>query len=272
MGDLSRYNQAVQGYMRNGLSRQAAERQAGWDMARDLTQTAVQGGVRGIAFSAGGMAYGSGRQRSRGSYDVNDMAARAANGQIAGDSASRVDPSFTDTDLEIAEILQEDAPRKPFTYEVDSGIVEADEKVSNFDSQAKDAHYQNLVAYKNIDPELFRELETSGVKYTAEDVITLFKNHEGKLLWLEKGNQNAGLEHIMKHANDFASQGIHKNQIVDFIKTAIRDGKIVGYQCRGQGRPIYEVDYRGKTYRVAVRRGFYGKQNLLCYQPANFTD
>ena len=127
MGDLSRYNQAVQGYMRNGLSRQAAERQAGWDMARDLTQTAVQGGVRGIAFSAGGMAYGSGRQRSRGSYDVNDMAARAANGQIAGDGASRVDPSFTDTDLEIAEILQEDAPRKPFTDEVDSGIVEREQ-------------------------------------------------------------------------------------------------------------------------------------------------
>ena len=124
MGDLSRYNQAVQGYMRNGLSRQAAERQAGWDMARDLTQTAVQGGVRGIAFSAGGMAYGSGRQRSRGSYDVNDMAARAANGQIAGDGASRVDPSFTDTDLEIAEILQEDAPRKPFTDEVNGGRIE----------------------------------------------------------------------------------------------------------------------------------------------------
>ena len=198
MGDLSRYNQAVQGYMRNGLSRQAAERQAGWDMARDLTQTAVQGGVRGIAFSAGGMAYGSGRQRSRGSYDVNDMAARAANGQIAGDGASRVDPSFTDTDLALAEILQEDAPRKPFTDEVQGGRIELEP-----DTKPDNSNSDNSFILR-------------GTQYSPEYAQKLTDTHK-----TFKDNGYEASEHALNRIFGRINQGKIKSieQVVDVLKT-----------------------------------------------------
>ncbi len=37
--------------------------------------------------------------------------------------------------------------------------------------------------------------------------------------------------------------------------TAVTEGKIVGYQGRGTGRPIYEIEYNGKLQRVAVTVG-----------------
>lgn len=56
---------------------------------------------------------------------------------------------------------------------------------------------------------LLDELASSGVKYNADDVVTVMKNTDGKLMWLEKGNSKAGLTHILeRHADDFASQGV----------------------------------------------------------------
>ena len=56
----------------------------------------------------------------------------------------------------------------------------------------------------------FIELETAGVKFTKEDVLFVTKDKTGQLVWLEKGNQRAGLEHILNgsgntggHAADF---------------------------------------------------------------------
>ena len=48
----------------------------------------------------------------------------------------------------------------------------------------------------------------SGVKYNADDVVAITKTSNGKLVWLENGNANAGLEHIMNHADEFATKGI----------------------------------------------------------------
>ena len=151
MGDLSRYNQAVKGYMQNGLSREAAEKQAGWDAARELTSTALRGGIRGIAFAAGGMAFNAGRQRLGSSTDslyagnrrndaqVNDMAARAANGQIAGPGASKasVETDYTKEDFRTAQLLNQDAPRSPFTMESQSGIMGEKFRDNKLESTAK---------------------------------------------------------------------------------------------------------------------------------------
>ncbi len=37
-----------------------------------------------------------------------------------------------------------------------------------------------------------------------------------------------------------------------FVLNAVAYGEIVGYQGKGTGRPIYEYNYGGKTYHVAV--------------------
>lgn len=47
--------------------------------------------------------------------------------------------------------------------------------------------------------------------------MAITKTADGKLVWLEKGNSKAGLEHIMQHADQFATKGIPKEKISDFI-------------------------------------------------------
>ena len=42
------------------------------------------------------------------------------------------------------------------------------------------------------------------VKFNADDVVFVTKDKSDQLIWLEKGNDNAGLKHILnKHADDF---------------------------------------------------------------------
>jgi hypothetical protein len=82
----------------------------------------------------------------------------------------------------------------------------------------------------------------------------------GKIIWLEKGyvttTNAAGLKHILKeHGSQFVSGGIPASVIGTFVLNAVAYGEIVGYQGKGTGRPIYEYNYGGKTYHVAVTVG-----------------
>ena len=99
------------------------------------------------------------------------------------------------------------------------------------------------------------ELAKSGVKYNPNDVVAITKTADGKLVWLENGNKQAGLEHIMNHADDFAAKGIARGEIKDLVMTALEKGEIVGYQGKGTGRPIYEVVFKGEKQRVAITVG-----------------
>ena len=106
---------------------------------------------------------------------------------------------------------------------------------------------------------LLDRLASSGVKYNLNDVVAITKTADGKLTWLENGSDTAGLKHIIKeHGKDFANKGISKEQIPSYITQALSEGKVVGYQGRGTGRPIYEFSYNGATQRVAVTVGSNG--------------
>ena len=103
---------------------------------------------------------------------------------------------------------------------------------------------------------LIDEVQAHGDKITPSDVIGITKDQSGRIIWLEKGHiggKPSGLAHIMDaHESDFNSKGISSADISDFVLTAVSVGHIVGYQGKGTSRPIYEVDYQGKTYNVAV--------------------
>src|SRR5699024_5921088 len=45
--------------------------------------------------------------------------------------------------------------------------------------------------------QLLEELSESGVKYNPDDVLTVTKTSNGKVVWLEKGNSKSGFEHVM---------------------------------------------------------------------------
>jgi len=79
--------------------------------------------------------------------------------------------------------------------------------------------------------DLMKELEESGEKYSGKDVIFVVKQQNGKLAWLEEGNDGAGWKHIKRHIKDFREQGIDdEDSIVDLLREAILTGKMIGYQ------------------------------------------
>lgn len=108
----------------------------------------------------------------------------------------------------------------------------------------------------SLDKQLIEQLEKNGVKISKEDVIKITSlSDTKKIVWLEKGNANAGFEHILNHAGEFRQHGIPKMDIPDYLITALDQGKVVGYQGRGTGRPIYEFIYKGEKRRVAITVG-----------------
>ena len=73
---------------------------------------------------------------------------------------------------------------------------------------------------------------------------------------VRNGTDTAGLNHIItEHADDFLNKGITQEQIPDYVMNALENGKIVGYQGRGTGRPIYEFTYNGEIHKVAITVG-----------------
>jgi hypothetical protein len=83
--------------------------------------------------------------------------------------------------------------------------------------------------------------------------VEIGKDANGKIIFLENGNSRAGLRHIVDaHGSDFANIGVPHDKIADLVFTAVIDGKVVGTQ---RTRPIYEVLFDGKIYRIAVSVG-----------------
>ncbi|NDJ57636.1 filamentous hemagglutinin N-terminal domain-containing protein [Enterobacteriaceae bacterium 4M9] len=103
---------------------------------------------------------------------------------------------------------------------------------------------------------LFNEMATQGIKFTPENVVSAAKDNSGKIIFLEKGNSKAGLQHIVEeHGSQFAQIGVSEARIPDVVMKAVTDNKIVGYQGSGVGRPIYETIIDGKKYNIAITVG-----------------
>ncbi|MFU2164939.1 hypothetical protein ACMZ6Z_09235, partial [Streptococcus pluranimalium] len=107
-----------------------------------------------------------------------------------------------------------------------------------------------------INSDLVEELASQNVKYNPDEMIIIGKDSSGKILWLEKGNERAGLEHIIsRHGDEFIQKGIPLDSIPDYLMDSLEYGELIGYQGRGQGRPIYELTVNGEVKRVAITVG-----------------
>jgi uncharacterized protein YukE len=100
--------------------------------------------------------------------------------------------------------------------------------------------------------ELLAELAANGVKHDPDKVILIGKDGDGKIVFLESGNADAGLQHVMEHANQFADIGVPRAKVSQFVFEAATTGKIIGYQGKGTTRPIYELMFEGRPYKVGV--------------------
>ncbi len=115
------------------------------------------------------------------------------------------------------------------------------------------------VAPALLKQELIDELIASGVKVTPANIIFILKGPDGKIVFLETGDEDSGLAHIYgEHKADFANKGVSKDEIAPLLQKALTEGTVVGYQGRDQGRPIYEVSWNGKMIRIAITVGSNG--------------
>jgi len=103
-------------------------------------------------------------------------------------------------------------------------------------------------AKEDLNSSLLKELAHSNVKYNPDDVVTVIKNSDGKLIWLEKGNSKKGLIHILeRHADDFASQGV--DNIPKLLENVLSSKPInTGSNAKGL---FADYMFKGNKYRVA---------------------
>ncbi|SDL72922.1 hypothetical protein SAMN05216186_1291, partial [Pseudomonas indica] len=103
---------------------------------------------------------------------------------------------------------------------------------------------------------LIDELAANGVKFTPENVIAVGRSPSGQVVFLETGSSKAGLQHIIEeHGSQFVQMGVSEAQIPGVVMKAVTEGKLVGYQGSGLGRPIYELVINGEPQRIAVTVG-----------------
>lgn len=114
---------------------------------------------------------------------------------------------------------------------------------------------------KNETEDLIKELENNGVKFSKEDIVFITKDKTGQIVWLEKGNSSAGLEHILNgngktqgHADDFAKAfGVSKGEIPEYLNRVISHGEVISSILIEKGnREGFEriYYYEGKHYVV----------------------
>jgi filamentous hemagglutinin len=99
--------------------------------------------------------------------------------------------------------------------------------------------------------ELIGQLRARGVKHNPDDILGMARLSDGKIVFLEIGNDGAGWQHIRKqHAENFAARGIPENQIIDAVMAAVINGRILGNQ--GRSRTVYEIEFNGAIQYISV--------------------
>ena len=111
------------------------------------------------------------------------------------------------------------------------------------------------IAKKMREKTLIKELEKNQIKFSINDLVFITKCKTGKIVWLEKGSEKAGLAHIEKaHGDDFLKKGISKDKIPDLLLEVVNNGIDTGKKQgrHKNARPIYDVEFEGKKLKVAI--------------------
>lgn len=123
-----------------------------------------------------------------------------------------------------------------------------------------------LIVAEEID--LIEELEREHIKFTRESMVFITRDKTGQIVWLERGNSNGGLKHILDgdnrslgHASDFErALGIKRENVATYLKTVITHGIVISNKIvRVKNRDGYErVYYYNGQYHVVTGIGLNG--------------
>lgn len=92
--------------------------------------------------------------------------------------------------------------------------------------------------------QMIEQLTKAGVKFNLSDVLFVIKDQTGQLVWLEKGNKYAGLEHILHgnerstgHAADFKKAlGLEPDQIPEYLQKVLTYGNVISNTIKPIGK------------------------------------
>ena len=104
-----------------------------------------------------------------------------------------------------------------------------------------------------VGKELLSELVSNGYKFVEEDIVFIAKDKTDKVVWLERGNNNAGLQHIiLNHKKHFESAfGIKEEEIALYLYNVIVNGNLI--RCtpsKIQGGLDRVYEYGGQYYTL----------------------
>lgn len=106
---------------------------------------------------------------------------------------------------------------------------------------------------------LIDEVVANGDKISPDDVVMITRDPNGKIVWLEIGNDRSGLQHILnEHGAEFNGKGIANDDIPNYVLEAVYQGNVVGTQGKRNPRTVYEFEYNGVVQRIAVQVGSNG--------------
>lgn len=109
-----------------------------------------------------------------------------------------------------------------------------------------------------INESLVAELVQNKAKFKRADMVFITRDKTGQVIWLEKGNDLAGLTHLNRrgHIKDLSDKfGVAEKSVPELIRNIVRDGTVISSKLvKRHGRDGYErkYEYQGKQVVLAA--------------------
>ncbi|MBL8094843.1 MAG: hypothetical protein JNL73_11815 [Anaerolineales bacterium] len=100
---------------------------------------------------------------------------------------------------------------------------------------------------------LIQKVQDNGAKISPERVTWIRELDDGRIVWLEQGNDRSGLEHIVaSHGDQFQTKGVPPADIPAILADAIESEPVLVFDS---GEAIYSVSYGGNRFHVLIAVG-----------------
>ena len=100
---------------------------------------------------------------------------------------------------------------------------------------------------------LIQTVQDNGATISPERVTWIRKLDDGRIVWLEQGNDRSGLEHIVaSHGDQFQTKGVPLADIPAVLADAIESEPVLVFDS---GEAIYSVSHGGNTFHVLIAVG-----------------
>ncbi len=117
--------------------------------------------------------------------------------------------------------------------------------ISNFDIRENDCLAEDII----------NEMIAKGIKFTKEMLVFAARLDNGRIIFLERGNDYSGLEHIKnRHASHFSQAfGVKEKELGTFLYDVIKNGELVtSFRNDTNGREGYRSVYYWKGDYVVI--------------------